>query len=148
VETMFAIRPIENLTIKAFYTHDDDDPKYGEVDLINAWASYVMGGFTFAIEANSHDSDVAEATGGLFMVNYGWEKWGLTGRYHTYDLEYENPDPTKGLVDQEIEAFTLSPSYAVSDNLLLVAEVRVDVDSAGDDDIETNSAALEALITW
>lgn len=137
VETMFALRPAEGVTFKLFVSQYDD------LDLINTWASYETSGFTFAIEANSHDSDANEATGGLFMVNYASGSWGLTGRYHAFELE-----DAVGTTIADVSAITLSPSYAVNDNLLIVAEVRMDTDSAGAEDIDVTSAALEALITF
>jgi hypothetical protein len=138
VETMFAIRPFEGFTYKLFISQYDD------LDLINTWASYQVGGLTLAVEANKRDSDADEATGGLLMVNYGWESgWGLTGRYHAYELEDDAGDTL-----EDVSGITISPSYAVSDNLLIVAEVRMDTDSAGAEDVDTLSAALEALITW
>ena len=75
------------------------------------------------------------------MVNYAWEKFGLTFRYHDWEVETD-----AGTTVEDLSAFTLAPSYAVSENLLIIFEYRMD-----DDDItneSTDTYALEALITF
>ncbi|PCJ29943.1 MAG: porin, partial [Moraxellaceae bacterium] len=88
VELMFAVRPIENLTVKAFYMTDHNDDVDETTTLINVWASYAISGFTFALEGNSSTNAGAavgtavdageagkdvEATGYLAMVNYAMD---------------------------------------------------------------------------
>jgi hypothetical protein len=57
---------------------------------------------------------------------------GLTVRYHD-------------MGDYDISGITVAPSYKVSDNLLLVGEVRME-DFGGGGDV--NMFALEALFTF
>jgi hypothetical protein len=143
-EFMFAITPVEGWTTKAFYMAE------GETTLINAWTAYSTGGLTLAAEINSSENAGAavaiggvdaEASGYLVMANYAWEKFGLTLRYHESEVETSG-----GTTVEDLSAITLSPSYTVSDNLLLVFEYRTDDDNLGD--TTTDSFAVEALLTF
>lgn len=136
-----AIEPLEGWTAKLFYIQDEDS------DLINFWTSYQVSSFTFAFEYNVADYDLPEVPtvvdlkegdGYLLMANYAVGNFGITLRYHDYTLEND--------FDGEFESsgITLSPSYKVGDNLLLVAEYRTDEFG----DIDQKSFALEALFTF
>lgn len=151
-EVGLAIQPIEGLTAKLFYITDD------ETDLINVWASYQVSGFTFAAEYNMGDygddydvdgddpippADEVDGDGYLLMANYASGAFGITFRYHDYSIDGEI------IAGEEVTlventGYTLSPSYKVGDNLLLVAEYRMD--EFGDTDV--NTFALEALFTF
>jgi hypothetical protein len=90
----------------------------------------------------------SEGTGYLLMGNYAWDNgFGLTLRYHGWDVE-----TAAGVSADESTGFTFAPSYAVNDNLLLVAEYRTESVDAGGDRPATQSdydqIALEALITF
>ncbi|MFL0803525.1 MAG: porin [Agarilytica sp.] len=143
-EAGVALSPVEGLTAKLFYVSDD------EIDLINVWASYEVSGWTLAAEYNMGDygsagvdmdfgSLVEEGDGYLLMANYAWSDFGITARYHDWSTE-----DTAGATNHENSAITLAPSYAVSDNLLLVAEIRLDET----DDEDSTAIALEALFTF
>jgi hypothetical protein len=145
-ELMLAVMPFEGFTAKAFYMTED------ETDLINVWASFATGGLTLAAEYNTSESAPAaidtaggdaeaEAEGYLVMANYAWEKFAMTLRYHESLVE-----DSSGTDVEELSAITFAPSYAISDNLLIVAEYRMDEDEIGDSD--TDSFALEALLTF
>jgi len=131
-EVGLALMPFEGFTAKAFYISDEDS----DTDVINVWASYSMNGFTFAAEYNTADYGAADGDGFLVMANYASGPWGITGRYHDYEVD--------GTVD--VKGFTISPSYKLGNNLLLVAEYRKD-DYAGGGPNPT-SVALEALFTF
>jgi hypothetical protein len=134
-EVGIALMPVEGLTAKAFYMSDD---KTG-YDVINAWVSYSYGGFTFAGEYNDADyGDDGEGDGFLLMANYASGPWGITLRYHDFEIKND-----LGTID-EGKGFTISPSYAVGDNLLLVAEYRRDKAFGA----KGNMFALEALFTF
>lgn len=150
-ELGLAIEPLEGWTAKLFYIQDD------ETDLINFWTSYQVSNFTFAAEYNVGDygdnfdidgdgdmpaADNVDGDGYLLMANYATGNFGITLRYHDYSLEGEFLGGTGTLIENS--GFTISPSYKVSDNLLLVAEYRMD--EFGDEDV--NSFALEALFTF
>ncbi|MCR6653276.1 MAG: porin [Cellvibrionaceae bacterium] len=137
-----AISPVEGLTAKLFYIQDE------ETDLINFWTSYAVSSFTFAFEYNVGDygdtlglEDV-DGDGYLLMANYAVGNFGITVRYHDYSIEGSDAGQTITL--DENSAITISPSYKVGDNLLLVAEYRMD--EFGDQDV--NTFALEALFTF
>jgi hypothetical protein len=138
VELGVAVMPVEGLTAKAFYIQDKDSEK----DLYNVWVSYAMSGFTFAGEYNVAEKDGPGSDDGfLLMGNYASGPYGITLRYHSFTTE-----DILGNKDIDASAFTLSPSFKASDNLLLIAEFRTDdVKSGGSD---SNSFALEALFTF
>lgn len=128
-----ALMPVDGLTAKLFYISDDKTDR----EVINFWVSYAFGGFTLAGEYNDADYGAAgDGDGYLLMANYASGPAGITVRYHDYKDDFRAVD-TKG--------FTVSPSYKVGDNLLLVAEYRRDkYVGAG----SYNTFALEALFTF
>lgn len=132
-----ALMPLEGLTAKAFYISDEDT----DTDIINVWASYAVAGFTFAAEYNTADYGPAgDGDGFLLMANYATGPFGFTVRYHDFEIESDT-----GAVTDDGSAITLSPSYKVGDNLLLVGEYRMDSsDTFGDSDM----FAIEALFTF
>lgn len=132
-----ALMPVEGLTAKAFYISDEDT----DTDIVNVWTAYSVAGFTFAGEYNTADYGAAgDGDGFLLMANYATGAFGITLRYHDFEI---NDDA--GAVVDDGSAITLAPSYAVGDNLLFVAEYRMDEsDTNGDSD----SYALEALFTF
>jgi hypothetical protein len=137
-ELGLAVTPMEGLTAKVFYMSD----KKTDRDVINFWASYAVGGFTLAGEYNDGDYGAAgEGTGFLLMGNYAAGPLGITLRYHDWDIENG-----LGTSVDKVKGFTLSPSYKVGNNLLLVGEFRKDDVKAGGGD--SNSFALEALFTF
>ena len=136
-----AVSPVEGLTAKAFYIVNNYDGTSANDELINAWLSYSVSGFTFAGEYNTADyADGGEGDGFLLMANYASGPWGVTLRYHDYEIEDD-----LGITEVKNNGFTVSPSYAVGDNLLLVAEYRRDNWGGG---IKSNAIALEALFTF
>jgi hypothetical protein len=137
-ELMLAINPIEGVTAKAFYMTE------GDVDLINLWASYATGGLTLAAEYNTAEGSAgidSEADGYLLMANYAAGMYGITLRYHAWEVEN-----AAGTTVEEMNGITISPSISVNDNLLLVFEYRMDEDDLSGN--ETDSVALEALVTF
>lgn len=133
-----AVMPVEGLTAKLFYMSDEKTDR----DVVNVWASYAVSGFTFAAEYNDGDFDTAgKGDGFLLMGNYAMGAFGITVRYHDWDIKN-----TLGTSTNKVTGFTLSPSYKAGDNLLLVAEFRSDNDKVGGNDAK--SIALEALFMF
>lgn len=141
-EFLVAYTGIEGLTVKGIYAAD---PGY---DTYNVWASYEYEGFTFAAEYIYSEADednglfddtVDESTGYLLMVNYAWEKAGLTFRYSVQEDEVVG-----GSDPDDWECFTLSPSYMLSDNLLVLAEIS----SYEDDDEDAEYYGVEFIYTF
>lgn len=137
-EFMVAVKPTESITIKGFYLSDTDEVTGNDIDIINVWASYSANGLTLALEYGDGDYTTSEADGYLAMVNYAWDKFGITARYHDYELEdtFEN------------SAFTIAPSIAVTSNLSLIFEFRADEFTIDGVDVDVNSFAAEALLTF
>ncbi len=138
VETMVAFMPSDSITIKGFYSKD------GDVELLNTWASYSVDSLTLAAEYNTAEDSMfvgSDASGYLLMANYGFSNdWGFTVRYHDYEVE-----DAAGATFVEQSAITLSPSYVVNDNLLMVFEYRMNDNGAGAD---VDELAIEALVTF
>lgn len=136
-EVGLALMPVEGLTAKAFYISDEDT----DTDIVNVWASYVVSGFTFAGEYNNADyGSAGDGDGFLLMANYATGPFGITLRYHDFEIKNDAGDTV-----DDGSAITISPSYKVGDNWLLVGEYRIDSsDTFGDSDL----IALEALFTF
>jgi hypothetical protein len=148
IETMLAIKPTDDWVAKFFYSTDENETTGEDIVLINMWTSYTVGDLILAAEYNmSEDNPVYatnvddEASGYLVMANYAMGKAGITLRYHAWEIEDD-----AGNTLEEISGITISPSYAVSDNLLIVAEYRTDDDDVADS--STDYYALEALISY
>lgn len=136
VETMLALMPTDEITVKAFYSVE------GDTKLFNTWASYSKDALTLAAEYNSAEDSAyagSEASGYLLMANYAFETFALTVRYHDYEVEN-----AAGATTEEANAFTISPSFAVNDNLLIVTEYRMEEMNG----VDIDTLAIEALITF
>ena len=121
------------MTVKFIYA---DDPGY---ETINIWASYDISDFTFAVEYTSNDynglgdSPRPEDTY-MALAYYSFGNAGLTVRYSAGDIEG----------DLDYEKFTVSPSYAFSDNVFGLIELSYEeLELAGaDEDFTTLAAEL------
>ncbi|MFT6990136.1 MAG: hypothetical protein ACJASL_002114 [Paraglaciecola sp.] len=136
IETMVAFMPTENFTVKGFYSVD------GDTKMINTWASYSADALTLAAEYNSSEDTAfagSEADGFLLMANYAFESFGMTLRYHDYEVE-----DAAGASFEDASGITISPSFSVNDNLLMVFEYRMDEIN----DVDVDYLAVEALITF
>lgn len=137
IETMFALMPTDEITIKGFYSKD------GDVELINTWASYSAGALTLAAEYNIAEDSAfvgSDASGYLLMANYAIsDSVGLTLRYNDWEIE-----DALGATYEDATGITISPSYVVNDNLTMIFEYRMDEIN----DVDVNSFAVEALITF
>lgn len=134
-EAQLTLMPVEAVTAKAAFLYED----FGafSTSLINAWASYGMGPLLLAGEINllsNWQADGNDGTGFLAMANYGIsEKIGVTGRFSSLDTD------AAGTVSE----FTVSPSYMVNENWLIVTEAKFM--SNGSD---TSHFAIESLLTF
>lgn len=144
VETMIALMPTDSITIKGFYSFDKLAGTNEDTTMVNVWASYSAGPITLAAEINASEYTslaAADASGYLLMANYAFDTFGVTVRYHDYEVE----DAT-GITWEDMSAITIAPSYAVNDNLLMVFEYRMDSDDVSG--MDSDSIAIEALITF
>tara|TARA_R110002074_G_scaffold4875_2_gene23846 strand:- start:3424 stop:4410 length:987 start_codon:yes stop_codon:yes gene_type:complete len=150
VELMLAVNLIETLDIKGFYMTDKLEGTNEDIQLINVWSSYILDEWTFAAEYNQSENAPAavgfagvgaEANGYLLLANYVWDRAGVTFRYNNYEVETES-----GTTVEDLKAFTLAPSYMVSENFLIILEYRRDKDSITNE--STNTYALEFLLSF
>ena len=127
-EYLVAYNGIENLTVKVIYA---DDPGY---ETTNIWASYDLGDFTFAVETvdteyvGAPDLDVD-----MFMVYYAMGDAGITLRLSEGEMD-----------GSDFDRFTVSPSYAFSDNVFGLVEFTTE-DVAG---TESDTAAVELIYSF
>ncbi len=135
-ETMVALNLSDAVTVKGFYMEDDS------TEMVNIWAAYSADGLTLATEFSNSEKTGDDADGYLLMANYAWDKYGVTVRYH--ESEVTATDGTTVLED--LSAITLASSYAVTNDLLLVAEYRMDDNALTSKSSDT--FALEALLTF
>jgi hypothetical protein len=122
-EYLLAYNGIENLTVKLILA---DDPGY---ETTNLWASYDYGDFTFAAEhvyTEEGNTEVVDIE--MFMVYYAMGDAGIT--FRVTDGEWKG---------QDFDKFTVSPSYAFSDNVFGLVEFSTE-DLGG---TETDTAAVE-----
>lgn len=120
-EYAFAFTGVENLTVKAIFA---DAPTY---DVENYWASYTYGDLLVAVEHAEKDNDTGDDIKGFlvmgaYTVN---DSLGLTLRYSEEKI---------GTTDYD--KFTISPNYAISEDLLGVLEYSAQDSSVagGDED--------------
>lgn len=136
IETMVAFMPTESFTVKGFYSVD------GDTTMLNTWAAYSVDALTLAAEYNASEDTAfagSEADGYLLMANYAFESFGMTVRYHDYEVEFAD-----GASFEDASGITISPSFSVNDNLLMVFEYRMDEVNGAD----VNYLAVEALVTF
>jgi hypothetical protein len=148
IEIMAAVKPTEAITIKAFYMTDKGHGGTFETEeKINIWASYAVGGFTFAAEYNMADDlggvKDTEADGYLLMANYGWDRYGLTLRYSAYEIE-----TAAGVSTTDNSAITIAPSMVVNDYLSLILEYRTDENDGTVLANDSDQIAFEALVVF
>ena len=128
-EYLLAYNGIDNLTVKFIYA---DDPGY---ETVNAWASYDLGDFTFAVETveteDGTGADVLDVQ--MAMIYYAMGDAGLTVRIT--DGDYAGVD---------YEKFTISPSYAFSDNVFGLVEFSTEELGA----LEQDTAAVELIYSF
>lgn len=136
IETMVALMPTDEITIKGFYSKD------GDVELINTWASYSKDALTLAVEYNTAEDSAfvgSDASGYLLMANYAFDNFALTIRYHDWEVE-----DAAGATFEDASGITISPSFSVNDNLLMVFEYRMEEIN----DVDADTIAIEALVTF
>jgi hypothetical protein len=143
IETMFALMPTDEITLKAFYSTGNSAGRDIDTKKINMWASYAKDELTLAVEYNMSENSFdanTEGSGYLAMANYAFgNDIGLTLRYNAW--EFEN---ASGATIEESTGITISPSYTVNENLLIVLEYRMDETNS----VDVTSYAIEALVTF
>jgi len=136
IEAMVRFYPVEDVTIFLGYAHDSMD--IGEdMSVINLWASYEVGGATYAIEFNDYDFGTSEGNQWLVMGNWPLtDNAAITARISSDEDDILNESHTK---------YTISPSWVINDNLLSLLEFSVtDYGAEGD----VTSIAFETIFTF
>ena len=125
-EGQVSLMPVEGVTAKVAYLYQVSDEAvvgYDGMSLINAWAQYAKDKITVAAEFNYMMNWKAKdetGTGWLAMANYKFtDKIATTVRYSGIKM--------KSAKDPDTEV-TLSPSYAVGPNWLVLAEVKQEIE--------------------
>lgn len=122
---------VENLSLNFVYA---DDPGY---ETVNAWASYDYGDFTFAVESVETEVNGVEVLDVQYaMVYYSFGNAGITLRYA--DGDYGGAD---------YEKFTISPSYAFSDNVFGLIEFSFE-EFETDGTVDSDTAAVELIYSF
>ena len=109
-EAQLVFTGVENLTVAIGYSEDDNSLATEIGEAFNVWAQYEKGQFKVAGEY----SDLTSAAGDksdawLILGNYAFsEKGAIT-------LRYSEVDGNGAIVDED--KFTVSPGYAITDNL-------------------------------
>lgn len=128
-EGQLSVMPMEGVTVKAAYLYQmyDDTTSHDDQQLLNVWAQYAKGNYTFAAEYNmmmDWKADGINGNGWLAVANIKWtDKIATTFRYSGILIDDKNSATDD--MDSEV---TFSPSFAVSANWLVLAEVKQEID--------------------
>ena len=155
IEAQLSLTPTEQITAKVGYAMDKLED-YSQSEL-NAWAQFTQGPLTLAGEIDLLQNWGHEGENGMHflgMANVSLEDMigapvGVTLRFSgiTLDEEEDGHGHAAPAADEEAESststeFTLSPSYSVTDNWLILAEFKQRIDA------EETIIALESLFTF
>ena len=118
--------PAEGLTIKLGYATESFDDY--DKSIVNLWAGYSVYSLTVAAEYSSLEDYGASGSDGdayMLMANYAFtETFNTTLRYAHVDADWA-----------EIDEFTISPRFVISDSVSVITEYRHrDYDVGGADE--------------
>ena len=139
-EYMVAFTGIENFVAKAIFADDPDDH-----EIYTIWASYTFGNLMLAGEVAEKDSEtLGKIEGWLVLADYSvTDKLGLVVRYS--DLERAGGDATLLLTDVDSDKITVSPHYAITNELTGRIEYSSEDLSGGND---SDLFAAELIYTF
>ena len=157
IEAQVALTPMEQLTAKVGYAIDKMED-YSQSEL-NAWVQFTQGPFTLAGEIDMLRSWPAEDEEGMEFVGDGMHFLGManvsladmisapvavTLRFSGISISEDSSNNADDADSKESTGteFTLSPSYTVTDNWLLLAEFKRRLDA------EETIIAVESLFTF
>ena len=129
--------PAEGLTIKLGYATESIDDY--DKSMVNLWAGYSVDSLTVAAEYSSLEdfgADGADGDAYMFMGNYAFtDTFNTTLRYAHVDADWA-----------EIDEFTISPRFVISDSVSVITEYRHrDYEADGKDE---ELLALRVLYTF
>lgn len=133
---------VENLTVWAGYAMESDvsvGAVTDDVEVFNVWASYQIGDLLIGAEYADMDAGLnGDAESFLVMANYAVNDWlGFTARYSQLDTGAVTTDE-----------YTLAALFTVHDNLGVIVEYRMDETEAPGGDLDGDSIAIEATLTF
>ena len=157
IEAQLSLTPTEQITAKVGYAMDKLED-YSQSEL-NAWAQFTQGPLTLAGEVDMLQNWGADGKNGMHflgMANVSLEDMiaapvAVTLRFSGISLDEVGHDDgdaqTAPSADENGDSsssteFTLSPSYSVTDNWLILAEFKQRIDA------EETIIALESLLTF
>ena len=155
IEAQLSLTPTEQITAKVGYAMDMLED-YSQSEL-NAWAQFTQGPLTLAGEVDLLQNWGHEGKNGMHflgMANVSLENMigapvGVTVRFSGISLDEEDdghghaaPSADEEGDSSSSNEFTLSPSYSVTDNWLILAEFKQRIDA------EETIIALESLLTF
>ncbi len=142
-ETQVALMPTKEITVKVTGMYEQE-PGYGK-SVLNAWGSYVTGPLTAALEGDYLMNYAAEKDNGigyLAMVNYKLsDVTAVTGRFSGMSTSGATSGSADDFTQNEI---TVSPSYALAPNWLILAEAKYQLDDSN----KGLGLAVETTVTF
>ena len=155
LEAQLALTPTEQITAKVGYAMDKMED-YSQSEL-NAWAQFTQGPLTLAGEVDMLQNWGADGKSGMHflgMANISLEDMisapvAVTLRFSGISMDedadgpaHAAPSADEGADSSSSTEFTLSPSYSVTDNWLILAEFKQRIDA------EETIIALESLLAF
>ena len=162
IEAQLALTPTDQITAKVGYAMDKLED-YSQSEL-NAWAQFTQGPLTLAGEVDLLQNWGADGKNGMHflgMANISLEDMisapvAVTLRFSGISMDevdghsegeddghgHEAPSADEATESSTSTEFTLSPSYSVTDNWLILAEFKRRIDA------EETIIAIESLLTF
>lgn len=150
-EGQVAVMPTKEVTVKVTGMYEQE-PGYGK-SVINAWGAYVMGPLTAAVEGDylmNYRFEDDNGIGYLAMVNYKLsDVLAVTGRFSGISTDGTiaatvGPPPTPAVAKLTQQEITVSPSYALAPNWLILAEGKYQLDDSN----KGLGLAIETTVTF
>ena len=148
-EYALAFTGVENLTAKAIFAEYGGDAD----DIMTLWASYQFGKLLLGVEFATDEKNLAAAPGtAANFLDDDIDAFMIMGNYALTDsaaltLRFSTAEYTDGASSVEVDKFTVSPSYAFTDNFSGLFEYSTyDIDGVGAD--PGNLAAIELIYTF
>ena len=147
-EYALAFTGVENLTAKAIFAEYGDDAD----DIMTLWASYQLGKLLLGVEFATDEKNTAAPGTAADFTDDDIDAFMIMGNYALTDstaltLRFSTAEYTDGTSSVEVDKFTVSPSYAFTDNFSGLFEYSTyDIDGVGAD--PGNLAAIELIYTF
>ena len=147
-EYALAFTGVENLTAKAIFAEYGDDAD----DIMTLWASYQLGKLLLGVEFATDEKNTAAPGTAADFTDDDIDAFMIMGNYALTDsaaltLRFSTAEYTDGTSSVEVDKFTVSPSYAFTDNFSGLFEYSTyNIDGVGAD--PGDLAAIELIYTF